>query len=158
MTAWQNRFAASRNPVVHSTLVSDNTYTNGENIGLMKGFTLIEVMIVVVIIGILAAIAYPSYVNQVQRSHRADAQGEMLAYAQAMERCFTTTNTYAGCENTYSPDIDEARYVISVAERDATSFRIVAQPGTAQTGDRCGQLEVNHRGQTDAAGPADCWN
>lgn len=158
MTAWQNNLATNRNTVVHFSLILDKTHRNRENVRLMKGFTLIEVMIVVVIIGILAAIAYPSYVNQVQRSHRADAQGEMLAYAQAMERCFTTTNTYAGCENTYNPDIDTARYAISVAERDATSFRIVAQPGTAQTGDRCGQLEVNHRGQTDAAGPADCWN
>ncbi len=52
---------------------------------LMRGFTLIELMIVVVIIGILASIAYPSYISHVQKTRQADAQGEMMTLANAME-------------------------------------------------------------------------
>lgn len=121
----------------------------------MKGFTLIELMIVVAIIAILAAIAYPAYQNQVQRSHRATAQGEMLAYAQAMERCFTTTNTYIGC--TYSPDVDPARYEVEPDNVSATEFRIVATPRGAQTSDRCGTMTLRQNGNTtpDTNG---CWD
>jgi len=59
-----------------------------------KGFTLIELMIVVAIVGILAAIAYPSYQEFVARSKRADAQGALLSLASAMERAFTENNSY----------------------------------------------------------------
>ena len=58
------------------------------------GFTLIEMMIVVAILGILAAIAYPSYVRHVQRSHRADAEAALMENAQFLERRFTACNAY----------------------------------------------------------------
>ena len=54
-----------------------------------KGFTLIELMIAVAIVGILAGIAYPSYQDSVRKSRRADAQGALLGFANAMERYFT---------------------------------------------------------------------
>ncbi len=60
----------------------------------MRGFTLIELMIAIVIIGILAAVAYPGYQNSVRKSRRATAQGDLMAFAAAMERSFTATNTY----------------------------------------------------------------
>lgn len=120
-----------------------------------SGFTLIEVMIVVVIIGILAAIAYPLYVDQVQRSHRSTAQSELLAYAQAMERCFTTERDYQECTNVYAPDIDTDRYAVEVGETGSGSFVISAEPIGPQADDDCGTMTINQRGAT---APDDCWN
>ncbi len=61
------------------------------------GVTLVELMVVVVILGILAAIAYPSYRAQVLRSHRSDAKIALEQAAQTLERCYTITPTYATC-------------------------------------------------------------
>ncbi len=69
---------------------------NPRHMRVHAGFTLIELMIVVAIIGILAAIAYPSYQEQVQKSRRADCQGALTGLASAMERFFTVNTTYAG--------------------------------------------------------------
>lgn len=123
----------------------------------MKGFTLIELMIVVVVIGILAAIAYPAYTDYVLRSHRADAQGEMLAFAQAMERCFTQQNDYSACDDSYNPDTDRYAITVDVDQSTPTTYQIVAVPAPNQASDRCGTMSLNHQG---TALPPDngCWN
>lgn len=58
------------------------------------GFTLMELMIVVAIVGILAAIAYPSYMDSVRKSRRADAKAALSNAVQALERYYTEKNTY----------------------------------------------------------------
>ena len=60
------------------------------------GFTLIELMIVVAVVAILAAIAVPSYQEQVRKSRRAQAKADLVEYAQMAERFFTVNNTYVG--------------------------------------------------------------
>jgi len=123
-----------------------------------KGFTLIELMIVVAIIGILATIAYPSYQEQVKSSRRADAKGALAGLASAMERHSTANNTYLGAGttggNTGAPTIfpDEAPldgstkfYDLTIQAASATTYTLRATPKNGQVGD--GYLELLSTGQ-----------
>ena len=70
-----------------------------------RGFTLIELMIVLVIIGIVASIAYPSYTRYVQKSVRTDAHAGLMQAASELERCYTRSYTYSDCPiNNTSPE------------------------------------------------------
>ncbi|HEY3646159.1 MAG TPA: type IV pilin protein [Gammaproteobacteria bacterium] len=64
-----------------------------------NGFTLIELMVVVAIVGIIAGIAYPSYLKSMQKGRRAEAKTELTRFAQALERCYSSNGTYqnTGC-------------------------------------------------------------
>lgn len=92
-----------------------------------KGVTLIELMIVVVVIGILAGIAYPSYRAQVMRSHRSDAKIGLERLAQGLERCYTNAmpKTYAGCIAASIPS-ENGYYTITTNSADATGFSLTA--------------------------------
>jgi type IV pilus assembly protein PilE len=132
----------------------------------MHGVTLIELMVVIVIIGILVAIAYPGYQSQIQKTRRADGQAALLNAAQALERCFTRFNTYnnAGCPvvatlaaGTPSP---QGWYVVRDSAPTANGFALVATPQAAQVDDtQCANLTLNSVGTRGATGtvPANCW-
>lgn len=132
-----------------------------------RGMTLIELMIVVAIIGILAAIVYPSYQQYVLRANRAEAQAVLSESAQLMERRFTTCGTYstnATCAATPAPTSTVSppgggtvKYNISFsAGPTATAFTLQAAPAGAQTSDKCGTLTLSNTGaQTPTT--AGCW-
>ncbi|WP_417548381.1 type IV pilin protein [Marinobacter segnicrescens] len=123
-----------------------------------SGFTLIELMIVVAVIGILAAIAYPSYQNSVDKSRRTDGKSALSGLAGAMERHYTANNTYEGAGtdgggNTGAPTIfpDEAPldssnkfYDLTIEAADANSFTLRAAPKGVHAGD--GYLELTSTG------------
>jgi len=113
-----------------------------------NGFTLIELLITIAIIGILTAIAYPSYQDYIKKSRRADAQGALQGLAQAMERYYTTEGTYTGAAtagadtgkptiySTTSPvDGGIAYYNLKIASAAASSYIIGAEPTAAQQDD-----------------------
>lgn len=124
-----------------------------------QGVTLIEMMIAVAIIGILAAIAYPSYQNHVERSRRAAAQGDLMDIAQRLERHFSANYSYAGftLPFTQSPSTGTAFYTLSFAVApNQTTYRLQAVPQGAQANDPCGTLWLD-RDSTRGAAQANCW-
>ncbi|MGE6608183.1 type IV pilin protein [Halomonas sp. NPDC076908] len=88
-----------------------------------RGFTLIELMIVVVIIGIIASIAYPSYTRYVQKSVRTDAHAGLMQAASELERCYTRTYSYANCD--FPNTSPESRYTISNSD-NASGYKLTA--------------------------------
>jgi type IV pilus assembly protein PilE len=138
-----------------------------------RGFTLLELMIVVVIIAILAAIAIPAYGRYAFRAHRPDGQELLLRIANAQERFYATSNKYGSLTDlSYSdPAVSEKGYysvavVVGADPAGNTSqvFTATATPVGAQANDACGALSIDNVGTklpaaTDAAhnsnGP--CW-
>ena len=136
-----------------------------------RGFTLIEVMIVVAIVGILSALALPSYNEYIRRGHRAEARAALLQGAQWMERAATATGTYPLTASfpTTLTTMQSGRYTVAVASPPASAasgaaFTLTATPAGGQVGDKCGSYTLTHSGVRGAASAAsgalvtECWN
>lgn len=121
------------------------------------GFSLIELLIVVTIIGILASVAYPAYRDQVVRAHRTDMQAELMRLAQFMERLHTETGCYnPGADNDCTAGAGEAppiaakneHYRVEFADDvDAHRFRLRATPLSEGRQADDGILELDHLGR-----------
>lgn len=133
-----------------------------------RGFTLVEMMIVVVVVAILTAVALPSYQEYIRRSHRSDAQAGLLQAAQWLERAATANGNYPTSlpqALTWSNDTSK-RYTISfVSGNSTTSYTLQAVPkaGGAQANDRCGTFRLSYNGEQSNTNLAsgisskDCW-
>lgn len=126
----------------------------------MAGVTLLELMIVVVVVGILAAIAYPSFQEQVRKTKRADGKAALMETAQELERCYTRFASYtaAGCGVALPQNSDEGHYIVDFDASAASTFTLSATPQDDQVNDSCGTLTLTNAGVQGAdADPDDCW-
>jgi len=130
-----------------------------------RGFTLIELMIVVVIIGVLAAIALPAYQDYGKRARRADAKHALLDIQLNQEKWRANNSTYASTVISVwtngSTSLD-GFYTIGVSAGTVSQFAVTATPvsGLLQDGDVCGTFAIDANGEDTTGSYADsgCWN
>lgn len=157
-------------------------FTNTNKLRSQAGFTLVELMIVIAIIGILTTIAFPSYQNSIIKTRRADATGALISFASSMERHFTSSGSYenaAGSQSSptdtglpyifaqYSPidgsDADTAHYELKISNATNSKYLLIARPINDQLGDDCGIYTLDNTGKKDLIGEKDgltietCW-
>lgn len=131
---------------------------------LMLGFTLIELMVTVVVVAILASIAFPSYQDYILRSRRAEGKAELLRVQQNMERAYTDLNSYAsawaqvGGASAMVPS-EHGYYQVTSASATASTYTLQSTPQGAQLADTaCGTLTVNEQFVKAAlGGGTNCW-
>jgi type IV pilus assembly protein PilE len=130
----------------------------------MRGVTLLELMIVVVIVGILATIAYPNYREFVARAKRNEAKAALLQIAQNQERFYLQNNTYTtdmtqlGFPMAGGYITDTESYSITVTVADANDFTAIAtyQKADNEAG-KCQTFNIDGRGGKTSAPYDDCW-
>ena len=129
-----------------------------------RGVTLIELIIAVAVVAILAAIAFPSYQEQMRKTRRADGKAELMETAQQLERCYTRFSRYndGNCGVALPFNSSEGYYVVSAAAITASAFTLDATPQGAQADDtRCGVLRLMSTGQQGSQGQStdanECW-
>lgn len=132
---------------------------------MQKGFTLVEILVVVAIVAILAAIAYPSYTDSVMKARRADAKTTLLELAQRIERFYSENHNYTDVADSVggtpqqSPD---GWYTITI-NSDANTYDLTATPQDSQAADTgCESFTYNNLGQEGVTGGAtltaqQCW-
>ncbi|WP_373088162.1 type IV pilin protein [Zhongshania sp.] len=138
------------------------------------GFTLVELMITVAIIGILASIAYPSYQEQIAKSRRNEATNALFSSAQALERYYSANGRYTTASGGTTlpavfvarvPDSGTAFYTIAATAAANNTFTLKATRSGPMVGDACGNFTLNETGQLalldkpsgSSKTVADCW-
>jgi len=133
----------------------------------IRGFTLIEVMMVVAILAIAVAFGLPSYRDQVMKSRRAEGMGELLELADRLERFYSDRGSYEeatlgnGSTDLYRATTDKNYYALRIDVQDAMTFTVSAAPQGTQAKDKCGIFTLTSLGIKSVSGGSltanDCW-
>ena len=123
----------------------------------IKGFTLVELMIVIAIVAVLVALALPSYTRYVRKANRGEAQQLLLNWANNQEIWRANDSDYAAVGEIPVPT--HTRYTFTLPTRTATTYTLTATPIDDQANDEergvdCDPLTLN---QSNAKSPANCW-
>jgi type IV pilus assembly protein PilE len=128
-----------------------------------RGFTLIELIIVIAIVALLVAVALPTYRDHVRKSRRAEAQAYMMSVAGRQQQFLVDTRNYAATLPTINipqPSSVGSFYTVTlaVAAGPPPTFTLTAAPmaGTDQVNEKCGTLTINQTGAKTAA-LSSCW-
>ena len=130
--------------------------------GRVKGFTLIEMLIVVALISILAAVALPSYREYIKKSYRSEAQSYLMALASRQQQFLVDTRAYANLATLTSvlptPTNVNSAYTVTMPDPAGVppAFTLTATPKTAQASEKCGTLTIDQTG-TKTAAISGCW-
>ncbi|MGM0832320.1 MAG: type IV pilin protein [Pseudomonadota bacterium] len=116
------------------------------------GFTLVEMLITVAIIGIVAGIAYPSYTRYVERSLRTDAHAGLLQAASELERCYSRQYAYTDC--TFTPASPDGNYTITSSDGSEDDGGFLLTATTIQADGCNSDIHFNARGERL---PEACW-
>ncbi|WP_052107793.1 type IV pilin protein [Aerolutibacter daejeonensis] len=121
----------------------------------IRGFTLIELMVVVAIVGILAAIAVPLFGDQMRKSRRTEALTTLQNQQLAMERYRVDHASFA----TYSlpAGLDNGHYTFALSGTSATGYTLEATPQGDQANDKCGKLSLVNAAGAISKTPTTCW-
>ena len=127
----------------------------------VRGFTLIELMVVVAVVAILAAVALPSYREYIKKSARAEAQAYLMAVASRQQQFLLDTRAYSTLSVDAvlaQPRNVAAAYVVTMVTVSGPppTFTLTATPAPAQAADKCGTLTLDQTG-TKTAAVAGCW-
>lgn len=118
----------------------------------IRGFTLIEAIIVVAILGIIAAFGYPAYRDQVMKARRSDGMSALLELADRMERHYSDAGTYKQADDSDTtvddvfPGFSSDYYALNIDSQDAIAFAVSASPLGSQQNDKCGKFTLTSQG------------
>lgn len=135
------------------------------NMDLNRGFSLLELLVVMALIAILISLAYPLYTSHLVKGRRNQAEVDLLYLASQLEAFYTLQNTYQGSSLEglgINPYTDDHSYQLSIQSATDTGYQIAASPlgQQARADTTCGNLTLNEQGEKSVSGsatPEECW-